>query len=44
MVLTVKDAEIGDYQQMGFPIKLSKTPAKLKKRAPRLGEDNEELL
>ena len=44
MVLTVQDEELGEYKQIGFAMKLSKTPAKHSKRAPRLGEDNEEIL
>ena len=44
MVLTVQDEELGEYQQLGFAMKLSKTPASLRKRAPRLGEDNGEYL
>lgn len=44
MVLTVEDEELGAYQQLGFAMKLSKTPASIRKRAPRLGEDNEEIL
>ena len=44
MVLAVHDEEIGDYQQLGFAMKLSKTPAELRKRAPRLGEDTAEVL
>ncbi|MBQ2134852.1 MAG: CoA transferase, partial [Phascolarctobacterium sp.] len=44
MVLTVNDEELGEYKQIGFAMKLSKTPAQLSKRAPRLGEDNKEIL
>ena len=33
-----------EYKQIGFAMKLSKTPAQLSKRAPRLGEDNKEIL
>lgn len=44
MVLTVQDEELGEYQQLGFAMKLSKTPASLRKRAPRLGEDNKDYL
>ena len=44
MVLTVNDEELGEYKQIGFAMKLSKTPAQLSKRAPRLGEDTEEIL
>ena len=44
MVLTVNDEELGEYKQIGFAMKMSKTPAQLSKRAPRLGEDTEEIL
>ena len=44
MVLTVADEELGEYQQLGFALKLSKTPASLRKRAPRLGEDNKDYI
>lgn len=44
MVLTVKDEELGEYKQIGFPMKLSLTPGKLRHRAPRLGEHTEEIL
>ncbi len=44
MVLNVQDDELGEYQQLGFGMKLSKTPAQLNKRAPRLGEDTEKIL
>lgn len=44
MVLNVQDDELGEYQQLGFAMKLSKTPAQLNKRAPRLGEDTEKIL
>ena len=44
MVLTVNDEELGEYKQIGFAMKLSKTPAQLSKRAPRLGENNKEIL
>lgn len=44
MVLKVQDEELGSYQQLGFAMKLSKTPARLTKRAPRLGEDTEKVL
>ena len=44
MVLTVNDEELGEYKQIGFAMKMSKTPAQLYKRAPRLGEDTEEIL
>ena len=44
MVLDVEDAELGSYRQLGFAMKLSETPAALKKRAPRLGEDTQQVL
>lgn len=44
MILNVRDDELGEYQQLGFAMKLSKTPAQLNKRAPRLGEDTEKIL
>lgn len=44
MVLEVEDKELGRYQQLGFALKLSETPASLRKRAPRLGEDTEQVL
>ena len=44
MVLTVNDEELGEYKQIGFAMKMSKTPAQLSKRAPCLGEDTEEIL
>lgn len=44
MVLQVEDDELGTYQQLGFAMKLSRTPARLTKRAPRLGEDTESVL
>lgn len=44
MVLDVEDGELGSYRQLGFAMKLSRTPASLYKRAPRLGEDTEKIL
>ena len=44
MVLEVCDEELGTYRQMGFAMKLERTPAALYKRAPRLGEDTESVL
>ncbi len=44
MVLEADDPELGPYKMLGFPIKLSATPAALRKRAPRLGEDNDEYI
>ena len=37
----VKHKEMGRVRVEGMPMKLSKTPAKIKKGAPVLGEDND---
>lgn len=44
MVLDVHDDELGDYKLPGFAMKLSKTPASIRSRAPYLGEHNKEIL
>ena len=44
MVIKVQDEELGEYRLMGHQLKLSKTPASVRKRAPILGEDTENLL
>ncbi|MDO4179139.1 MAG: CoA transferase [Phascolarctobacterium sp.] len=44
MVLDVHDEDLGDYKLPGFAMKLSKTPASIRMRAPYLGEHNEEFL
>lgn len=44
MVLNVHDEELGDYKLPGFAMKLSKTPAQIRARAPYLGEHNEEFI
>jgi crotonobetainyl-CoA:carnitine CoA-transferase CaiB-like acyl-CoA transferase len=36
--------ESGDYKGMGWPIKLSRTPAQFRSAPPRLGEHTEEVL
>jgi crotonobetainyl-CoA:carnitine CoA-transferase CaiB-like acyl-CoA transferase len=43
MVLTV-DQPTGPMRILGFPVKLSETPAALQKPAPKLGEHNGEIL
>lgn len=44
MVVKVEDDELGEYRLLGNALKLSKTPATIRKRAPRLGEHNTEIL
>jgi crotonobetainyl-CoA:carnitine CoA-transferase CaiB-like acyl-CoA transferase len=43
-VFEVEDETLGKHRQMGFPIKLSETPADYHGRAPFLGEHNQEIL
>ena len=44
MVLEIEDPELGSYRTMGFVPKFSRTPCAFYRRAPRLGENTEELL
>ncbi len=44
MVESVSHSKVGDMQTLGSPIKLSRTPAKILKSAPLLGEHNDEVL
>ena len=44
MVLEIDDPELGNYKTMGFVPKFSKTPCAFYRRAPRLGENTEEVL
>lgn len=43
MVVTVTDEKLGDYKLLGSALKLSKTPATIRHRAPMLGEHNKEI-
>lgn len=43
MVIEVEDPVFGKMKQAGFPIKMSKTPASIRKGAPLVGEDNLEI-
>jgi crotonobetainyl-CoA:carnitine CoA-transferase CaiB-like acyl-CoA transferase len=42
--LEIDDPELGNYKTMGFVPKFSKTPCAFYRRAPRLGENTEEVL
>ncbi len=42
--LDVEHPQRGKLKQLGFPCKLSETPARVTKNPPRLGEDTEEVL
>ncbi len=44
MVLDVDHGDSGVVRMTGFPVKLSKTPARVRRPAPKLGEHNEEIL
>jgi len=43
MLVEVEHPEVGKVPLIGIPIKLSKTPGKIKTTAPSLGEHNEEI-
>ena len=44
MVISYEQPQLGEITQLGFPIKLSGTPASIERPAPALGEHTEELL
>jgi len=44
MVVSYEQPEMGEIKQLGFPIKLSRTPASIERPAPALGEHTAELL
>src|SRR5262249_30479076 len=44
MVISYEQPEFGEIRQLGFPIKLSRTPAGVERPAPALGEHTAELL
>ena len=44
MIITVPDPVVGEVKMPGIVAKLSATPGAVSKPAPRLGEDNEEIL
>jgi alpha-methylacyl-CoA racemase len=44
MVISYEQPELGEVKQLGFPIKLSRTPAGVERPAPALGEHTAELL
>jgi crotonobetainyl-CoA:carnitine CoA-transferase CaiB-like acyl-CoA transferase len=43
-VISYEQPEFGEVKQLGFPIKLSRTPADVHRPAPALGEHTSELL
>jgi alpha-methylacyl-CoA racemase len=44
MVVSYEQPEMGEVKQLGFPIKLSRTPASIERPAPALGEHTVEVL
>jgi alpha-methylacyl-CoA racemase len=44
MVISYEQPEFGEVRQLGFPIKLSRTPASVERPAPALGEHTAEVL
>jgi alpha-methylacyl-CoA racemase len=44
MVVSYEQPELGEVKQLGFPIKLSRTPAGVERPAPALGEHTAEVL
>jgi crotonobetainyl-CoA:carnitine CoA-transferase CaiB-like acyl-CoA transferase len=44
MVISYEQPEFGEVKQLGFPIKLSRTPADVHRPAPALGEHTTEVL
>ena len=44
MVVSYEQPEMGEIKQLGFPIKLSRTPAGIHRPAPALGEHTAEVL
>jgi alpha-methylacyl-CoA racemase len=44
MVISYEQPELGEVKQLGFPIKLSRTPAGVHRPAPALGEHTVEVL
>jgi crotonobetainyl-CoA:carnitine CoA-transferase CaiB-like acyl-CoA transferase len=44
MVFEMEHPRLGKVKQLGFPIKMSATPAQAQRTAPDLGEQNDEIL
>jgi alpha-methylacyl-CoA racemase len=44
MTLSYEQPELGEVKQVGFPIKLSRTPASIERPAPALGEHTADVL
>ena len=44
MLVELEDPELGTLKNIGIPVKLSRTPGTIRRRAPDLGEHTEEVL
>ena len=44
MLVDIDDPELGVLKNIGIPVKLSKTPGRIRRRAPDLGEHSREIL
>ena len=44
MLVELDDPEIGTLKNIGIPVKLSRTPGRIRRRAPELGEHTREVL
>ena len=44
MLVELEDPELGTLKNVGIPVKLSRTPGRIRHRAPDLGEHTEEVL
>jgi len=44
MIVSVDHPVVGDFKMAGIPVKLSETPGEIRKPAPVLGEDTEDVL
>ena len=44
MKVTLQDAELGELQNIGVPVKLSATPGRIRHRGPALGQHSREVL
>jgi crotonobetainyl-CoA:carnitine CoA-transferase CaiB-like acyl-CoA transferase len=44
MVVSYEQPQLGEVRQLGFPIKMSRTPASIHRHAPALGEHTAEVL
>ena len=44
MLVELEDPELGTLKNIGIPVKLSRTPGRIRRRAPDLGEHTQEVL